>query len=210
MTPKKRILIVEDEAIVATDLLEHLLRLGYEVAGIAHTAHDSLRLAGEYKPDLAIMDIEIIGPRDGIDAAAALRERFKLPVIFLSSHSDIETLDRAKTCEPYGYILKPFDPRELRAIIEMALYKHAAEQERAQLLADLEQALARVKKLSGLLPICCDCKKIRNDEGYWSEVEVYVRDHSDATFSHGFCPGCAQRMIEAIKFNRPDSPPAPR
>lgn len=132
---------------------------------------------------------------DGIETAAIVRSKYQLPVIYLTAYSDDATFQRAKITEPFGYLLKPFEEKELRTNIEMALYKHRMEKERERLVTDLKQALNAVKLLSGLLPICAACKKIRDDNGYWSEVENYIRLHSDAEFTHGYCPECADHVL---------------
>ncbi len=124
---KEHILIVEDEWIVANDIKVCLKRLGYEVAGIAISGVEALKKAEKLKPDLVLMDIVLEGRVNGIDAAAKLRSRFNIPVVYLTAYSDIITVDRAKKTEPYGYILKPFDDRDLHSTIEMALYKHTME-----------------------------------------------------------------------------------
>lgn len=123
-----RILIVEDESIVARDLQEQLAKAGYLVVGVTARGDEALRLTAELEPNLVLMDIRLQGELDGIAAAAALRERCPAAVIFLTAHADTATLERARVTEPFGYLLKPFDERELRTTIEMALYKHSAEQ----------------------------------------------------------------------------------
>ena len=124
---KPRILIVEDEAIVARDIRQQLLQLGYDpVANIAR-GEEAVALAGELHPDLVLMDIHLAGKMDGIAAAQAIRERFALPVVFLAALAGDEMLNRAKLAEPFGCIIKPFEERELRTVIEVALYKHGAE-----------------------------------------------------------------------------------
>ena len=122
-----RILIVEDEPLVATDLSAHLYRLGYQPVGQVASGARAIALAGELRPDLVLMDIRLEGPMDGVDAALEIRQRFQIPSIFLSGFSEKATIDRAKLAEPFAYILKPFEGRELRANIEMALYKHRVE-----------------------------------------------------------------------------------
>ncbi len=126
--PKATILIVEDEAIVAEDLSQKLGRLGYEVRGITARGEEAVALARERRPDLVLMDIRLQGAMDGVEAAEHIRRECAVPVIFLTAHSDRETLERAKLAEPFGYILKPFEELELETHIEMALYKHQAEQ----------------------------------------------------------------------------------
>ncbi|HEV8147843.1 MAG TPA: sigma 54-interacting transcriptional regulator, partial [Bryobacteraceae bacterium] len=122
MTPAK-ILIVEDARITAEDLRDILTELGYTVTGIVSTGADAIREAGRVSPDLVMMDIHIKGDMDGIDAARAIRERYDIPVVYLTAHADTETLARARMAEPLGYIVKPFQETELQASIEMALYK---------------------------------------------------------------------------------------
>jgi two-component system sensor histidine kinase/response regulator len=118
-----RILIVEDEKIVALDLRARLIRLGYAVAGVCASDQEALRAVDQERPDLMMVDIRIKGGMDGIATVAEIRRRHQVPVIYLTAHSDSDTLARAKTTEPYGYILKPFDEHELRATLETALYK---------------------------------------------------------------------------------------
>lgn len=125
---KTTILIVEDEAIVAADLSSKLQRLGYTVSGSTACGEDALTLVQDQHPDLVLMDIRLAGAMDGITAAEGIRREYDVPVIYLTAHSDRATLDRAKRTEPFGYILKPFEELELETHIEMALYKHQAEQ----------------------------------------------------------------------------------
>lgn len=122
-----RILIVEDEAIVALDIKGRLNALGYKVVGVAPSGKQAVQLAIEHIPDLILMDIMLDGGMDGIDTAAAIREEYSIPVVYLTAYADNETLTRAKITEPFGYIIKPFEDRELNLTIEMALYKHKAE-----------------------------------------------------------------------------------
>jgi PAS domain S-box-containing protein len=126
---KTTILIVEDEAIVAADLAGKLGQLGYEVAGITGEGEEAVALAGRFRPQLVLMDIHLQGTLDGIQAADAIRRRHDVPVIYLTAHSDAATLARAKLTGPFGYILKPFEERELATQIELALYKHQTDRE---------------------------------------------------------------------------------
>ena len=123
----ERILVVEDEAIVAQDIKARLEGLGYDVTGIAHNAEDAIRIARELRPCLALMDIRLGDRRDGIEVAMIIRKDLDIPSIFLTAYADDETLRRAQAAEPFGYLVKPFQDRELRASIETALFKHNAE-----------------------------------------------------------------------------------
>ena len=126
------VLLVENEGIVAEDLAGMLRRLGYEVAGIAASGEEAVALAGRLNPHLVLMDISLAGPMDGIEAAETIRRQHDAPVIYLTTHSDPATLARAKLTGPFGYVLKPFDVRDLATQIEMALYRHQADQQLRQ------------------------------------------------------------------------------
>ncbi len=126
---KAHILVVEDENIISMDIQSRLKGLGYAIAGAAVSGEAALRQVSETQPDLVLMDIHLKGKIDGVAAADEIRRRFDVPVIYLTAHSDEATLQRAKVTEPFGYILKPFEERELHTNIEMALYKHQMERE---------------------------------------------------------------------------------
>jgi CheY-like chemotaxis protein len=123
-----RILIVEDEGVVTKDIQHRLERLGHAVVGIAYSGDKAVETAGRLSPDLVLMDIKLRGDMDGIEAARQIRDRFNIPVVYLTAYADDMTLKFAKIAEPYGYIVKPFGDRELHSNISMALYKHKAEQ----------------------------------------------------------------------------------
>jgi two-component system, cell cycle sensor histidine kinase and response regulator CckA len=122
-----RIFIVEDERIVAEDIRMTLESFGYVVEGIAASRDQALAEIGRILPDLVLMDIVLKGPGDGVETARLVRERFDIPVVFLTAHADHATLHRAKVTEPFGYILKPFEGHELYSGIEIALYRHQVE-----------------------------------------------------------------------------------
>lgn len=122
-----KILIVEDESIVAKNIQSRLKKLGYDVPEIASSGEEAIQKAAKIQPDLVLMDIVLKGNMDGINAAKEIYTRFNIPVIYLTAYSDDKTLQRAKVTEPFGYLLKPFEIRELRSAIEVALYKHKTE-----------------------------------------------------------------------------------
>ncbi len=123
------ILIVEDESVVAMGLEQDLKKLGYQVSDIVSNGIDAIEMAGEKTPDLVLMDIKLEGEMDGIKAAEAIRKKFMIPVVYLTAYADEETIQRAKITEPYGYIIKPFNERELHSAIEIGIYKNKIEQE---------------------------------------------------------------------------------
>src|SRR5262245_1207918 len=127
-----RIFVVEDEGVVSEDIAQTLTQLGYEVVGIAQSGNEALREFDAKRPDLVLMDIKLTDKLDGIQTTAELRKRRSIPVIYLTSHSDEATLRRAKETAPHGYLLKPFNERDLRTAIEVALRKHELEQKLEQ------------------------------------------------------------------------------
>lgn len=124
-----KILIVEDEAISAMDIQQRLKALGYPLPDIAYNGEEGVWKVEETQPDLVLMDIMMPGKMDGIAAAEQIRTRFDVPVIFLTAYTDEATLNRAKITAPYGYIIKPFQERELHITVDMALYRHKMERE---------------------------------------------------------------------------------
>ncbi len=134
---KKRIMIVEDEWIIANDIKVNLLEMGYDVCCMVDSGEDAIIKAEEVLPDLALMDIHLAGEMDGMQAAVALRERFQIPVVYLTAHADERILHQAKLTEPFGYLLKPFENKELRFTIEISIYKNKMEKD---LLAAKERA----------------------------------------------------------------------
>lgn len=195
---KIKILVVEDERIIAKDIQNSLENLGYIVLGVAASGEEALKKVEELRPDMAIIDIVLEGETDGIEVATEFQSRFNIPVIYLTAHEDDNTLERAKITEPFGYITKPFEEKELRIAIRMALYKHKMETERKELIQQLQLSLAKIQTLSGLLPICASCKKIRDDKGYWNQLERYIQDHSHVEFTHGICPECMLKLYPEL------------
>ncbi|MDZ7337823.1 MAG: response regulator [candidate division KSB1 bacterium] len=144
MSGAPRILVVEDESIVARDVESMLRQLGYDVVGLATSGERAVAMAQEKRPDLVLMDIKLRGAMDGVEAAERITGSLSIPVIFVTANSDDLTLQRAKVTTPFGYVLKPFEPRELHIAIEIALYRHAAEKELAKVHEQNAQLLAAV------------------------------------------------------------------
>jgi diguanylate cyclase (GGDEF)-like protein len=147
---QRRLLVVEDERIVALDLRGALEDLGYTVVGTAASSDEALRTAEARRPDLVLMDIRIAGASDGIQAASVLRSRYQLPVVYLTANADQATLERALATEPAGYLVKPYNPQSLRTTIEVALRRHEAEvasrEAHAREKADLEEQSRKASK----------------------------------------------------------------
>lgn len=132
LTSAARILVVEDERIVARSLRKQLTSLGYEVVACVPSGMQAIQLTGSLYPDLVLMDIHLEGDMDGVQAAAAIRRLYHIPVVYLTAYSNHEILQRAKLTEPFGYILKPYEDRELQVVIETGLYKHRIERRQAE------------------------------------------------------------------------------
>jgi PAS domain S-box-containing protein len=130
MTAIASILIVEDEMIVAQDLQSRLTQMGYDVPDLAASGSQAIEIAQKSSPDLMLVDIRLKGRMDGVETVRRIKALRDTPVVYLTAHSDPDTLDRAKSTEPYGYLIKPFNAEELKTTIEMALHKHAMETER--------------------------------------------------------------------------------
>lgn len=136
---KTKILIVEDEAIIANDLKTQLGALGYDTSLTASTGEEAVYTAMEFKPDLVLMDIALPGEIDGIEAAHRIRSRSHVPIIYLTAYVEKETIERAKLTEPFGYLLKPFRGKELQITIEMTLHKYRMERKLKEEYKELDR-----------------------------------------------------------------------
>ena len=141
--PQYRILVVEDEGIVALDIQGKLESMGYQVPCIVSSAEEAIGAATRLHPDLVLMDIQLEGELDGINAAEKINSDLGIPVVYLTAFFDEQTLALAKTARPFGYLLKPFEERELYTTVEIAIYRHEAELERQRLEDRLRQSHRR-------------------------------------------------------------------
>lgn len=124
---KKRVLLVEDEVIIARDIYNMLINTGYEVVAVVNTAAEAIQKAKELKPDIVLMDIMLEGSRAGVEAATYIYFNLNIPIIYMTAYTDHITVEKAKKSEPFGYLLKPFEEKELQTNIEVALYKFQME-----------------------------------------------------------------------------------
>jgi len=134
-----KILVVEDERITALDIQETLTDLGYQVSAVAASGEEAVQKALETRPDLVLMDVMLKGDTDGIEVAGQIRARLNIPVVYLTAYTDEHTLARAKPSDPFGYLIKPFNDQEMLATIEVALYKHGADEALRKAYGDLER-----------------------------------------------------------------------
>lgn len=172
---RSRILVVEDEAVVAKDLQQQLKGLGYHKSLVAATGEEAVHKAREFNPDLVLMDIVLSGEIDGIEAAHRIHSRALTPIIYLTAYSDRDTMERAKLTEPFGYLLKPVREKELQSTIEMTLYKYGVE---AKLREDQEEL---IRNRHYLLKLIDDLTK--NNKQLQNEIERCKRD-ADGNSSH--------------------------
>ncbi len=179
---RTQILVIEDENIVALDLKNRLEILGYTVPAVISSGQEAIHQAAEIRPDLILMDIKLKGSMDGIAAAGQIRDRFDIPLIYLTAYADEVTLERAKITEPFGYLLKPFEDRELQTTIEIALYKHRMERR----LKESEQWLSAILTSVDQAVIATDiqgCIKFMNPVAEtltgWSQTEALGSDLSE-------------------------------
>jgi two-component system, response regulator PdtaR len=193
-----RILVVEDDPNVSTVLTARLESLDYQICGTAETGLEAISQVYRHHPDLVTMDILLKGEMNGIEAAAKIAEGSDVPIVYMTCLSNQQVFEQAVGTHPYGYIIKPYDINELRSAIEIAFIKHKAVKERETLITQLRKALHEVKTLTGLLPICASCKKIRKGDSTWQQIEEYITSHSDADFTHGICPECAHRLYPEL------------
>ncbi|HEX3036694.1 MAG TPA: response regulator [Thermodesulfobacteriota bacterium] len=141
MIKRSKILIVEDEKIVAMDLRDRLEKLGYAVSSIASSIEEALRKIKETRPDMVLLDIRLDHNTDGVKIAEQIRLRFKVPFIYMTAYADESTLEAAKKTAPYGYILKPFEDKEIHTTIQIVLYKYKMEQ---KIREETENSLAAI------------------------------------------------------------------
>jgi two-component system, response regulator PdtaR len=213
------VLIVEDDPLINASTANQLRRLGYAIAGQAYDAPEAIESVRRSAPAVVLMDLQLIDPETGredaqagLRAARTLRDSQPVAVVLLTAFESPELLQQASEAGVGAYLVKPARDSELDRAIAIArarfddlveLRRLGAELRRQN--TELQAALERIKTLSGLLPICAGCKRIRDDRGYWQQVECYIQDHSEARFSHGLCPECAVRLYPEV-FRRDDNP----
>ena len=191
-----RILIAEDESTSRTVLAGVLKKGGHEVVETVDgaAAWDALQQPGA--PRLVILDWnmpEMDGP-EVVRRVRAVRTDRPPYIIMLTARGEKADIISGLAAGASDYLAKPFDPGELRARVEVGQRMVEMQDALASKAEALRQALDQIKTLSGIVPICASCKKIRDDRGYWNQVEVYVHDHTEAKFSHGICPECREKL----------------
>ena len=155
---QKKILIVEDESIIAEDISDSLISLGYRITAMVYSGEEAIEAAAKFRPDLVLMDVNLQGEIDGITAAAEIRSRFQIPVVYLTAYADENTLRRVNATKPFGYIVKPFEEKNLHTTIQLALHRHEYDSltnlpNRSLLREQLNQVLEKQKELPEMIPV---------------------------------------------------------
>ena len=204
------VLYVEDDTVTREEVSSFLKRRIQNLV-IAADGGEGLIKFRINQPDIVITDIRM-PVLDGLKMASAIQsERKETLIIVTTAHSDLSSMLEAIDIGIDHYVMKPVDYAKLGVAIskcaEIVAFRRAEaayQAEREKLIKDLQDVLAKVKLLSGFLPICSSCKKIRDDKGYWQQIEAYIRDHSEAEFSHGICPDCGKKLYPGY-YSDPDS-----
>ncbi len=204
---KIRILLIEDDqadAFLIREMLRESPAGGSEATGdiaIQHVTRldDGIRRAGEGAFDLIISDLGLPDSQ-GMDTVRKLASGVKyLPIVVMTGLADHEVGLEAVNCGAQDYLVKgQVNGEMLVRSIRYAIERKRIENEKEQVIAELQEALAKVKLLSGFIPICASCKKIRDDTGYWQQVEAYIQKHSNAEFSHSICPDCSHKLYPEL------------
>lgn len=191
------ILVVDDQPGNLKVLLDFLKKHDFLVR-VANSGDRALKaLKNEKKPDLILLDVMMPGI-DGFETCKQIKEDEEvadIPVVFMTALDNVEDKVEGFMVGGVDYITKPFQQVEVLARINTHLALRRKEME-------LQRALDEVQQLKGILPICCGCKQIRDDQGYWQQVEQYIINHSDVQFSHGYCPACYEKEMEKLERMR--------
>jgi DNA-binding response OmpR family regulator len=197
-----RVFVADDDPTITARRLEGTLaEWGHAVlvAGDGERAWELL--ARDARPAIAILDWEMPGC-DGLEICRRLgrvRGSRSLHAILLTARTGMDDLVQGLGAGADDYLRKPFEPAELRARVEVGVRSVELQEALRRRLLELEEALSQVQRLQGLLPICCYCKKIRDDKNYWHQVEQYVSEHADVQFSHGICPECYEKIVSSMR-----------
>ncbi len=199
MTEKPVVLIVDDVA-VNLEILRALLEAeGWQISA-ATSGEEALEVVASDRPDLILLDVYMPG-LNGFEVCRLLKkddETRDIPVIFLTAAGEKEAILEGFGTGAVDYVTKPFVTPELLARVRTHIELKRHRDEREKTIAMLNKALLEIRTLRGIIPICANCKKVRDDGGFWQQVECYIAGHSEAEFTHGICPGCAKDLYPDV------------
>jgi len=190
---KLRVLIAEDDFLVAEMVRGQVEQLGHEVVAVVENGHLAAEKTRELRPELVLMDINM-PDMDGIDGMRLIQKHFPTPIIILTAYESDDLVEKASEAGAGAYLVKPSSVAEMDRAMIIAVARFQDIQRLRKVNEELEEALARVRTLSGLLPVCVSCRKVRDDKGYWKEVETYLAAHGGAEVSRCLCPDCMKKI----------------
>lgn len=203
--PDARILIGVSDWRAAADLRKSLREAAYPNPATAATGEEAFKAAVTLIPDLSIMDIDLKGSLDGIETAALIGQYLDIPIVLVADSFDAMVFERAKSCHPFGWLIKPFSSLQLAATIETALHNlaairlraaggHLSHRDHGELVREDSWSSPQAK---AVIPLCSCCKQVRHAGGRWTQLETYFAEHFGIRFTHSLCPEC-------VKIFRPD------
>jgi CheY-like chemotaxis protein len=201
-----KVLIVDDKPDNIDLIIKILEPEGYNLA-FATSGAKAIEVAQHFKPDLILLDVMMPPGMDGFETCAQLKGdplTADIPVVFVTAKNETTAIIEGFRCGGQDYIPKPFRREEVLSRVRTHVQVRQLIRKQARLIDDLQGALAHVKTLQGLLPICASCKKIRDANGYWHQIESYLRTHADLAFTHGICNECAQRLYPDLDLSGGD------
>lgn len=194
--PPPTILLVDDTPVIRQFLRALLEGMPCRILEAAN-GREALRIVQDERPTLVLMDVEM-PEMGGLEACRRMKDdpaTADIPVLMVTVLSEPENVLKGFRAGAVDYLTKPIQPEELLARVGVHLELQRRIRAEQHLVQELKSALAHVKVLAGLIPICAGCKKIRDDRGFWQQVEEYISNHSDAVFTHGLCPDCIRKYF---------------
>ena len=190
---KIRVLIAEDETMMARVIQDILEGIGYQVLGRVQDGQQAIQMTKKLKPDVVLMDIRM-PVLSGLEATKRLQRRNPTPVVILTSFEEQGMVELAGGVGAGAYLVKPATPPEIERAITIAIARFDDMMELRRVNDELQAALNQVETLQGLLPMCANCKSMRDDDGYWQDVETYLQTHTDLELTQGLCPDCTSKL----------------
>ncbi|MFZ5774925.1 MAG: ANTAR domain-containing response regulator [Thermodesulfobacteriota bacterium] len=187
-----RLVVAEDDFLVCEEIKRILRGSRYTVIGEAGNGREAVQLVADLHPDAVLMDIRM-PEMDGLDASRRITEEHPTPIVIMTAYESADLVEKAGSNGVGAFLTKPPLATEIDRALTIAMARHNDLMELRRLNQELQNAMAEIKTLRGILPICSYCKKIRTQEGVWEDVAIHIQRHTEASPSHGLCPECLQR-----------------